>query len=151
MHSFPFVCVSIALIINKRVVVGVVHNPVLNETYTATRGGGARLNGAPISVSETAGLGSAVFATEVGTTRDAETVDAIFSRVRALTAATRGVRCCGSCAVNLCGVAMGRLDAFYEIGFGGCWDVAAGGLRGRVDGKLTPRIRHIMCVRGFEV
>jgi hypothetical protein len=38
------------------------------------------------------------------------------------------VRCCGSCALNLAGVACGRLDAFYEIGFGGCWDVAAGGL-----------------------
>lgn len=36
------------------------------------------------------------------------------------------VRCCGSCAMNLVGVACGRLDAFYEIGFGGCWDVAAG-------------------------
>lgn len=34
------------------------------------------------------------------------------------------MRCCGSCALNLCGVACGRLDAFYEIGFGGCWDVA---------------------------
>lgn len=40
-------------------------------------------------------------------------------------AATRGIRCLGSCALNLCGVAMGRLDAFYEIGFGGPWDVAA--------------------------
>lgn len=41
-----------------------------------------------------------------------------------LTSAVRSVRCCGSCALNLCGVACGRLDAFYEIGFGGCWDVA---------------------------
>lgn len=41
------------------------------------------------------------------------------------------VRCCGSCAMNLVGVACGRLDTFYEIGFGGCWDVAAGGFEGR--------------------
>lgn len=42
------------------------------------------------------------------------------------TCCVRSVRCCGSCAMNLVGVACGRLDAFYEIGFGGCWDVAAG-------------------------
>ena len=53
---------------------------------------------------------------EVGTSRDEETVDAIFSRMRALTSAARAVRCCGSCAMNMCGVAMGRLDVFYEIG-----------------------------------
>ncbi len=40
----------------------------------------------------------------------------------------RSVRAVGSCALNLCGVACGRVDAFFEIGFGGCWDVAAGAL-----------------------
>eukprot|EP00983_Pelagomonas_calceolata_P109784 1159596-Pelagomonas_calceolata.AAC.6 len=40
----------------------------------------------------------------------------------------QSVRCTGSCALNLCSVAAGRVDAFYEIGFGGCWDVAAGAL-----------------------
>lgn len=35
------------------------------------------------------------------------------------------MRCCGSCAMNICGVARGRLDVFFEVGFGGCWDVAA--------------------------
>jgi inositol-phosphate phosphatase/L-galactose 1-phosphate phosphatase len=48
---------------------------------------------------------------------------------------SRSVRCCGSCAMNLVGVACGRLDAFYEIGFGGCWDVAAG--MSEVCGSLT--------------
>lgn len=42
--------------------------------------------------------------------------------------AMQSVRCCGSCALNLCSVACGRVDAFYEIGFGGVWDVAAGAL-----------------------
>ena len=53
---------------------------------------------------------------EVGTARDEETVSAIFDRMRALTSVARAVRCCGSCAMNMCGVAMGRLDVFYEIG-----------------------------------
>ncbi|KAG1662640.1 hypothetical protein FOA52_009625 [Chlamydomonas sp. UWO 241] len=127
-HSFPFVCVCIGLVINKRVVVGVVHNPILNETFTATRGGGARLNDARISASATSQLGNALVCTEIGTTRDEETVDAIFARMRAVATSVRSMRCCGSCACNLTSVACGRLDGFYEIGFGGCWDVAAASL-----------------------
>ena len=53
---------------------------------------------------------------------------AVFARVSALTSAARSLRCGGSCALGLCGVACGRLDVFYEIGFGGAWDVAAGAL-----------------------
>jgi len=127
-HGFPFVCVSIGLAINKQVVVGVVYNPVLKELFTAVRGRGALLNGSPLRCSETASMGSALFATEVGTSREPATIAAIFDRIKALTAVARAVRCCGSCAMNMCGVAMGRLDAFYEVGFGGCWDVAAASL-----------------------
>ncbi|MEW5314595.1 MAG: hypothetical protein WDW38_006078 [Sanguina aurantia] len=127
-HSFPFVCVSIALVIKKKVVVGVVYNPVMKELFTAVTGRGATLNGNPISCSNATSLGSALLATEVGTSRSTPTLDATFTRVRTLTSAMRAVRCCGSCALNLCGVACGRLDAFYEVGFGGCWDAAAGAL-----------------------
>lgn len=108
MHRFPFSCVSIALVIGRRPVVGVVLNPVLGELFHATLGGGAFLNGARIATSDTRALGHALVATEVGTRRDDATMDACFGRLRALGAASRGVRCCGSCALNLCGVAMGR-------------------------------------------
>jgi len=101
---------------------------MLEELFTATAGGGAFLNGQRITCSDTSEMGRALFATEIGTTRDPETVAAIFDRVQTLTAATRSVRCCGSCAMNLCGVACGRLDGFYEIGFGGPWDCAAGAI-----------------------
>jgi inositol-phosphate phosphatase/L-galactose 1-phosphate phosphatase len=127
-HSFPFTCVSIGLAINKRVVVGVVNNPILNEMFMAIRGGGAFLNGKPIHVSSRESLNQALIGTEIGTARDPETLDAMFSRIRYLSSHCRGIRCSGSCALNLCSVAMGRIDAFYEIGFGGCWDVAAGSL-----------------------
>ena len=60
--------------------------------------------------------------------RDSTVMDATYGRLRELTKHVRSVRCCGSCAINLCGVAMGRLDAFFEINFGGPWDVAAGAL-----------------------
>ncbi len=127
-HQYPFVCVSIGLAIRKQLVVGVVLNPILDELYTAVKGQGAFLNGKQIHASDTTELGHALFATEIGTTRDPETVAAIFDRISTLTRCTRSVRCSGSCALNLCSVACGRLDAFYEVNFGGCWDCAAGAL-----------------------
>ncbi|KAG6553860.1 hypothetical protein Mapa_004777 [Marchantia paleacea] len=127
-HSFPFVCVSIGLTIGKVPVVGVVYNPILDELYTATKGGGAFLNGQLISASDQTDIGNALLATEVGTARDAQTVDASTNRINAMLFKVRSLRMSGSCAMNLCGVACGRLDIFYEIGFGGPWDVAAGAL-----------------------
>lgn len=127
-HRFPFSCVSIALTIDKIAVIGVVYNPILQEMFHAIRGGGAFLNEIPIKTSETKDLTSALFATELGTRRDDAFLDAAFARIRAVAKATRSVRACGSCALNLCSVAMGRLDAFFEIGLGGPWDMAAGAL-----------------------
>lgn len=127
-HRQPYVCVCIALAVSKQVVVGVVYNPVTKEMFTALRGSGAFLNGQSITVSQESQLESALVATEVGVTRDAETVAALLDRISKVAAETRGIRCLGSCALNLCSVAMGRLDAFYEIGFGGPWDVAAASL-----------------------
>eukprot|EP00899_Mesostigma_viride_P018536 jgi/Mesvir1/26684/Mv20465-RA.1 len=127
-HGFPFTCVSIGLAINKEPLVGVVYNPILNEMFTAVKGGGAKLNGEPISVTHESDIGNALVATEVGVTRTPEAVAKTTERLGKLIAKARSLRCCGSCAMNLVGVACGRLDAFFEIGFGGCWDVAAGAI-----------------------
>lgn len=127
-HRFPFSCVSIGLAIEKTVVVGVVYNPILKELFFAKRGSGAFLNGHPIHCSETKELRHALIATELGTRRDDEFLDAAFTRMRSLAKQSRSLRACGSCALNLCSVAMGRLDAYYEIGLGGVWDVAAASL-----------------------
>ena len=110
-HRFPFSCVSIGLTIGKQPVVGVVFNPILGELYEAVRGGGALLNGQPIRVSDTAQLSKAVVATELGTRRDECFMDACFHRIRTLGQQSRSLRCTGSCALNLCGVAMGRCGA----------------------------------------
>ena len=67
-----------------QVVLGVVFNPVLEELFVAERGKGATLNGRGIAVSKTTSLQSALFATEIGVSRDPATVNAVFSRVRAL-------------------------------------------------------------------
>ena len=124
-HGFPFVCVCVGLCVRKKPVLGVVYNPVLDEFFAAREGRGAYLNGERIRVSETGELRAAVFATEIGTKRDAGTIDATYGRVSALTMRARSVRMTGSCACNMTGVACGRLDGFYELGFGGPWDVAA--------------------------
>lgn len=111
-----------------QVVVGVVYNPILEELFVAARGKGATCNGEAIAISSTTELSRALVATEIGTGRDPDTVAAIFDRISTTVAASRSLRCMGSCALNMCSVALGRLDAFFEIGFGGPWDVAAASL-----------------------
>ncbi|KAJ0963554.1 hypothetical protein J5N97_028676 [Dioscorea zingiberensis] len=125
-HGFPFVCVSIGLTIRKVPSVGVVYNPIINELFTGVHGHGAFLNGNPIKASSQNELVKSLLATEVGTTRDTSTVDATTNRINSLLFKVRSLRMSGSCALNLCGIACGRLDIFYELGFGGPWDVAAG-------------------------
>eukprot|EP00897_Mesotaenium_endlicherianum_P005166 jgi/Mesen1/4678/ME000241S03718 len=136
-HKFPFVCVSIGLLVNKQVVVGVVYAPLLKELFSARRGAGAYLNGSRIHTSEQRELGKALLATEVGTTRDKATVDATTDRINRMLFKVRSLRLTGSCALNLVGVACGRLDLFYELGFGGPWDVAAGAIILREAGGLV--------------
>ncbi|CAD5176856.1 inositol monophosphatase 3-like [Musa acuminata AAA Group] len=125
-HGFPFVCVSIGLAIGKVPTVGVVYNPIIGELFTGVRGQGAFLNGNPIKASSQSELLKALLVTEVGTKRDKSTVDATTNRINNLLFKVRSLRMCGSLALNLCGIACGRLDLCYEIGFGGPWDVAAG-------------------------
>lgn len=125
-HGFPFVCVSIGLTIGKVPTVGVVYNPIMGELFTGVRGGGAFLNGKPIKVSSQSELVKSLLATEAGTKRDKVTLDASTNRINSLLYKIRSLRMSGSCALNLCGIACGRLDLFYEIGFGGPWDVAGG-------------------------
>jgi len=125
-HGYPFVCVSIGLTIGKVPTVGVVYNPILDELFTAIRGQGAFLNGGPIKASSQNELVKSLLVTEVGTKRDKSTVDATTNRINSLLFKVRSLRMSGSCALNLCSIACGRIDLFYELGFGGPWDVAGG-------------------------
>lgn len=68
-----------------QVVVGVVYNPIMEEMFTAVRGKGAFLNGNPIQASSCSSLGSALAISEIGVTRDDETLNALFGRISALT------------------------------------------------------------------
>jgi|SRR5690625_696329 len=121
--GFPFYCVSIALEIDGRPEVGVVLDSVRNELYTAVRGQGAFLNGAPISVSGTDRLSQSVVSTGFNSTPE-NIRDNLPLFEKALRNA-RAVRRGGAGALDLCLVASGRQDGFWELTLSP-WDVAAG-------------------------
>lgn len=123
-HGLAFFCVSIALELDGRTVLGVVYDPIADELYTAEREGGARLNGVPLAVSSRSHLGDALLCTGFPYTvqqvrrRQVETFSAFLGSAQA-------VRRLGSAALDLCYVAAGRLDGFWEEQLH-AWDIAAG-------------------------
>jgi inositol-phosphate phosphatase/L-galactose 1-phosphate phosphatase len=114
-HGFPLTCVIIGLSVAREMRVAVVHVPLLRETYTAIRGRGAFLNGERIHVSDCASLRGALTLTEFGYDRTPEGADEMLGRIRRLlVAGVQGLRSLGSCAINMCAVASGRADVYYE-------------------------------------
>jgi myo-inositol-1(or 4)-monophosphatase len=134
LYDLPAWAVSIAAEVDGEGVAGVVHIPVLGETYTAVRGRGAWLDGRPIRANPPAALDRALVATGFGyaatrRARQAEVLLGLLSHVR-------DIRRIGSCSVDLCLLACGRVDAYYERGVQP-WDFAAGGLIAREAGALV--------------
>jgi myo-inositol-1(or 4)-monophosphatase len=119
-------CVSLALEIDGRVELGVVYDAVAQELFVAEREGGARLNGRPIRVSATATLIDALLCTgfpySIRERRDHQVQ--VFS---GFLGKARAVRRLGSAALDLCYVAAGRFDGFWEEQLHP-WDIAAGAL-----------------------
>jgi myo-inositol-1(or 4)-monophosphatase len=134
LFGIPVWSVSIAVEDRHGAVAGVVFDPNRNETFTATRDGGARLNGAPIQVSARSDLDSALIGTGFAYEAKARAIQAVVvSRVLPL---VRDVRRAGSAALDLASVACGRLDAFYEAPME-WWDKAAGVLLVREAGGVV--------------
>ncbi|WP_300156054.1 inositol monophosphatase family protein [Solidesulfovibrio sp.] len=125
-HGFPFVCTSVALYDGLEPLLGIVHAPLLGQCFAAGRGLGARLNGQPMAVSTVDDPVDALVATGFPYAIR-EHLDEITTDLRAMLAATQGIRRPGSAALDLAYVAAGRLDAFYELALNP-WDVAAGAL-----------------------
>jgi myo-inositol-1(or 4)-monophosphatase len=122
-HRFPVFSVSIGLEHRGRLVCGVVFNPMSGEMFSAERGRSAHLDGKRIHVSATADLGRGLLAT--GFPYDVrETKTNIANHERFLLKA-QGVRRCGSVALDLCFIACGRFDGFWEMKLNP-WDIAAG-------------------------
>jgi myo-inositol-1(or 4)-monophosphatase len=125
-HGIALFCVSIALEVEGRVEVGVVYDPIGEELFTAERGVGAWLNGLPIAVSSRAELIDALLCTGFPyTIRDRhQELVAVFAD---FLARARAVRRLGSAALDLCYVAAGRFDGFWEAELHP-WDTAAAAL-----------------------
>jgi myo-inositol-1(or 4)-monophosphatase len=123
-HGYPCFCVSIGVTHRGERTVGVVYEPLRDELFEAVRGGGARRNGKPIAVSKEARFGRALLATGFAyDVHDAERDNvANFARV---VKQAGGVRRDGSAAIDLCYVACGRFEGYWELKLH-AWDVAAG-------------------------
>lgn len=123
-HGFPWFCVSIGLESAGELVAGVIYNPMHDELFSATKGGGAFLNGQRLHVSTRAPLQNTLLAT--GFPYDCASDPANnFGNFIAFQKAARGIRRAGAAALDLAFVAAGRLDGFWELKLKP-WDVAAG-------------------------
>jgi myo-inositol-1(or 4)-monophosphatase len=125
-HGIPIFCATVALEIDGEPVAGAVYDPNRKELFTAERGVGAWRNGEPIRVSDTATLIDSVLVT--GFPYDIrDRMDAILDVFRAYLHEARAVRRLGSAAIDLCWVAAGRMEGFWEQGLH-AWDTMAGAL-----------------------
>ncbi|GAA4071338.1 inositol monophosphatase family protein [Nonomuraea soli] len=134
LYGLPDWAVSIAVEVDGQIVAGVVNNVPRGEVFTASLGGGAWLGGERLRCTTGVPLEQALVATGFGYSAarravQAEVVAHVLPRVR-------DIRRGGSCAVDLCSVAAGRVDAYYERGTN-AWDHAAGGLIAREAGALV--------------
>jgi myo-inositol-1(or 4)-monophosphatase len=124
-YGIPHFCVSIALRVEGEVVLGVIHDPIIGDTWTVEKGGQPMLNGRPISCSKRAKLEEcALF---VGCGKDEEALRVGLERFRKASIRARKMRMMGSAALGLAYIASGRLDAYVESRIS-LWDIAAGKL-----------------------
>ena len=136
LYRYPAWCVSVALEDGEGGVVGVVHAPVTDETFRAERGAGAELNHRRIRVNDHDDSATALVATGFGYDADVRAGQA--EVLRRVLPAVRDVRRGGAAALDLCYVACGRLDGYYERGLNP-WDWAAGALIvGEAGGEIRP-------------
>ncbi|KAG8193185.1 hypothetical protein JTE90_005536 [Oedothorax gibbosus] len=106
------------------IVLGVVYNPILNQMYTGVKGKGAFCNGKPLKVSNVQNLSEALVIADCGSTRTKESLDQMFANFRQVTEKAHGLQILGSAALNMCMVASGEGDAYFEYTLH-CWDMAA--------------------------
>ncbi|RPI83386.1 MAG: inositol monophosphatase [Chloroflexi bacterium] len=138
-HGIPIFAVAIAFSERNELRLGVVYDPMRDECFSAEKGKGARLNGESIHVSDAAALSNALLVTgfpyDIQTNQQNNLNHYIkFSMV------SQGVRRLGSAALDLCYVACGRFDGYWEIRLN-AWDIAAGGLIAAEAGATVTNIQ----------
>ncbi|MCW7753582.1 inositol monophosphatase [Desulfobotulus sp. H1] len=134
-HGLPFFAVSIGISLDGRLLAGCVFNPVMQECFTAMEGKGACKNGIPISVSQTTSIEDSLLATGFPYSLD-QKFDALTSRFRRCIRPARGIRRLGAASLDLCYVANGHFDGFWEEDLKP-WDTAAGSIIAREAGALV--------------
>ena len=125
-HGYPCFCVSIGLERDGEPLLGVVYQPILDELFHALRGGGAFRNGRRIHVSKETALERSLLVTGFAYDRR-ERPEESLRQFEAFLRRSQALRRDGSAALDLCGVACGRFDGYWELGLKP-WDVVAGGL-----------------------
>jgi myo-inositol-1(or 4)-monophosphatase len=125
-HNYPFFCVSVALEKNGQVIAGAVYQPIFEELFIAESAGGAYLNGGKIQVSKISQLRQSLLSTGFPSDVLADPEEAI-EHFKNFMNTAQSVRRDGSAAMDLCYLAMGRFDGFWEMGLKP-WDTAAGAL-----------------------
>jgi len=137
-HGFPVFCVSIGIISEGSAKTGVVYDPSRDELFTAEQGKGAFLNGRRINVSEREAVRDSLIAT--GFAYDISGKAANIDHFKRMLHKAQALRRAGSAAIDLCYVACGRFDGFWELGL--CpWDTAAGQLIVREAGGTVTTLK----------
>jgi myo-inositol-1(or 4)-monophosphatase len=122
-HGYPVFCVSLGVERRGQRVAGVIYDPTRDEMFSAELGSGAGLNDSAIGVSATSNLGECLIGTGFPSQKRHKNPNIYF--YHQLTLRTHGVRRAGSAAIDLCNVASGRYDGFWEFNLNP-WDTAAG-------------------------
>jgi myo-inositol-1(or 4)-monophosphatase len=148
LYEIPSYAVSVGVRVGGEVVVGVVVNPVSGEVWTARKGAGAFLDGQPVRVNTAPDLSMALVGTGFGydsaqRERQAQWLTRVLPRVR-------DIRRAGAASLDLCALATGRLDGYYEQGLKP-WDLAAGGLVAREAGATVAGLRGGVAGEAFTV
>jgi len=153
LHGFPVFAVSIGVQVNGRMEHAVVYDPLRQEIFTASRGQGAMLEGRRIRVSKRLQLDQALIGTGFPFRQADTEIEPYLNMLGKVVRNTEGVRRPGAAALDLCYVAAGRLDAFWETGLEP-WDLAAGSLIIREAGGIVSGLDgsenfletgHILC------
>lgn len=124
-HGYPVYCVSIAYVDSRGVLAGCVFDPNRDESFTTVRGEGSLLNGEPVHATRVERLDKAILATGFPYHRRTESLGVSLAPLLYFLAHVDGIRRGGSAALDLCYVACGRLDGFWEEHLKP-WDMAAG-------------------------
>jgi myo-inositol-1(or 4)-monophosphatase len=124
-YGIPHFCVSIALRVDGEITVGVIHDPMVGETWTVEKGGPAMLNGRPVQASKRDTLEQSILF--VGCGKDEEALRTGIERFHRASLKARKMRMMGSAALGMAYIACGRLDAYIESRIS-LWDIAAGQL-----------------------